>query len=174
MCGTFPPARTSDLPRLRGSIPALLATPSFSAKALMKYPPIAIAQPTAELVSAADEGLVAFINTLRLSVKAKVAADQERGLSLSEIVVQVREMVRLFREDAAHPLPFPARAFRTISRQAIAWCVEAYRPVVFIARDELFVPPNQADQQVLPPAIAPAKASAGRFPAQSPPYRGLP
>jgi len=29
MCGTFPPARTSDLPRTQGSIPALLATPFF-------------------------------------------------------------------------------------------------------------------------------------------------
>jgi hypothetical protein len=29
MCGTFPPARTFDLPRSRGNISALLATPFF-------------------------------------------------------------------------------------------------------------------------------------------------
>ena len=34
-----------------------------------------------------DEGLFAYINTMRLSVKAKVASEQERGMSLSEIVV---------------------------------------------------------------------------------------
>jgi len=140
----------------------------------MKHPPIGIARPSAELVSAADDGLLAFINTLRLSVKAKVAADQQRGLSLSEIVVQVREMVRLLREDATHPLPFPSRAFRSISRQAIAWCVEAYRPVVFTAGNDLFVAPNQSDPQLVPPALAPVKPSAGRFPSQTPPYRGLP
>lgn len=140
----------------------------------MKHPPIAVAGLPDAFVSANDEGLFAFINTLRLSVKAKVAADQQRGLSLAEIVVQVREMVRLAREDAAHPLPFPSRAFRTISREAIAWCVEAYRPLVFAAGDDLSAASNQRDPQPLPLAAAPAKASAGRFPAQSPPYRGLP
>ena len=140
----------------------------------MKHPPIAVAGLPDEFASADDEGLFAFISTLRLSVKAKVAADQQRGLSLGEIVVQVREMVRLARENAVSPKPFPSRAFRAISREAIAWCVEAYRPVVLIPGSELFVSQNQADQQLLPLPIAPAKPSAGRFPAQSPPYRGLP
>jgi hypothetical protein len=140
----------------------------------MKHPPIAVAGLPDKSVNADDEGLFAFINTLRLSVRAKVAADQQRGLSLSEIVVQVREMVRLAREDTAHPLPFPSRALRAISREAIAWCVEAYRPLVFSAGDDLSAASSQRDPQPLPPVPAPAKASAGRFPAQSPPYRGLP
>jgi hypothetical protein len=38
----------------------------------------------------------------------------------------------------------------------------------------LFVAPNQSDPQLVPPALAPVKPSAGRFPSQTPPYRGLP
>jgi hypothetical protein len=140
----------------------------------MKHPPIASARLPGEFVSADDEGLFAFINTLRLSVRAKVAAEQQRGLSLSEIVIEVRAMVRLAREDTVRPKPFPSRAFRAISRQAVAWCVEAYRPLLFSAGNDLSAASNQPDSQPLRPALAPAKASAGRFPAQLPPYRGLP
>jgi hypothetical protein len=140
----------------------------------MKHPPIAVAGLPDEFVSADDEGLFEFISTLRLSVKAKVAADQQRGLSLSEIVVQVREMVRLAREDAVHPKPFSPRKFRAISREAIAWCVEAYRPLIFSAGDGLCGLGHQRDEQRPMNVPTPAKASAGRFPAQSPPYRGLP
>ncbi|MDP9201360.1 MAG: hypothetical protein M3P26_05445, partial [Gemmatimonadota bacterium] len=60
----------------------------------MKDSSTAVAGLPGDLVSRDDEALFAFIDTLRLSVKAKVAAEQRRGLSLSEIVVQVREMVR--------------------------------------------------------------------------------
>ena len=82
-----------------------------------------------------DEGLFEYVNTLRLSVRAKVAAEQERGLSLSEIVVQVRTMVRLAEEDRNHLEHIPLFAFRAVSRQALAWCVEAYQPLLFAAGD---------------------------------------
>jgi len=110
--------------------------------------PIATAGVPDDFVSQEDEGLFEYINTLRLSVKAKVEAEQQRGLSLSEIVVQVREMVRVAEEDAQRPTPFPSRAFRAISRQALAWCVEAYRPLDFTAGDELSLqsdPLSQSD-----------------------------
>lgn len=121
-----------------------------------------------------DGGLFAFTNTLRLSVRAKVVADQSRGLSLSEIVVQVREMVRIAEEDARYPRRFPSRAFRAISRQAIAWCVESYRPLVFAAGVDRSVPHRARDPEPLPPVVAPAGEAPTRFPAMTPTYRGLP
>jgi hypothetical protein len=172
MCGSFTPARTSDLPRSRGSIPALLATPS-SAKALfMNDSPTGAAELPDELVAADAADVSAFSNALRLSVRAKVAADQSRGLSLSEIVVQVREMVRLAEEDPHNPNRFPSREFRAISRQAVAWCVESYRPLVFAARN---IP---ADPLKAPGSLTPVRTPGGvpaiRFPASPPTYRGLP
>jgi hypothetical protein len=172
MCGKSPPVRISDLPRSRGSIPALLATPFPSARALMKDSPFAGSSD--DLISRDDEGLFAFINTLRASVRAKVAAEQERGLSLSEIVVEVREMVRLGKGDARHPHPFPSHTLRAISRQAVAWCVEAYQPVVINAGADLPPPPNQLDRGSFPPVHTPVDAATGRFPASSPTYRGIP
>lgn len=125
-----------------------------------------------QTVATDDAGVSAFSNALRLSVRAKVAADQNRGLSLSEIVVQVREMVRLAEEDPHNPNRFPSRAFRAISRQAVAWCVESYRPLVFAARniptDPLKAPASPA------PARTPGAVPAIRFPASPPTYRGLP
>lgn len=171
-CRNFPPARTPDLLRFRGSIPALLATPS-SAKASMKDSSIAIAALQDDFISRDDEDLFAFISTLRLSVKAKVAEEQQRGLSLSEIVVQVREMVRLAERDAKQSKPFTPHALRAISRQAIAWCVESYRPLSLTAGNDLSTP-NGSDQWSLLPVLAPAGSSAGRIPAQSPNSRGLP
>ena len=138
----------------------------------MKESPIAGSSD--DLISRDDQGLFAFVDTLRASVRAKVAAEQQRGLSLSEIVVEVREMVRLTQEDADHPLPFPSRALRAISRQAIAWCVEAYQPIVNTAGAELPAPPNHGDRGSLSPVLAPAEAATGRFPALSPTYRGIP
>lgn len=126
-----------------------------------------------------DDALFVFTDTLRLSVRAKVAAEQSRGLSLSEIVIQVREMVRVAEEDARHPRRFPSRAFRAISRQAVAWCVESYRPLVFAAG----VDPSKthdpkshsnAGAEARPPVIAPPGETPVRFPAMSPTYRGLP
>jgi hypothetical protein len=125
-----------------------------------------------QIEPADDSAVSAFSNALRLSVRAKVAADQNRGLSLSEIVVQVREMVRLAEEDPHNPNRFPSRAFRAISRQAVAWCVESYRPLVFAARNIPADPLKAPDS--LTPARAPGAASAIRFPASSPTYRGLP
>lgn len=126
--------------------------------------PIATAGVPAAFVSQEDENLFAYINTLRLSVKAKVEAEQQRGLSLSEIVVQVREMVRVAEEDAQRPKPFPSRAFRAISRQALAWCVEAYRPVDFTAGHELSL---QSDPLAQSDALDRAGAPVNRFPDRS-------
>jgi hypothetical protein len=126
--------------------------------------PIATAGVPDAFVSQEDENLFAYINTLRLSVKAKVEAEQQRGLSLSEIVVQVREMVRLAEEDAQRPKPFPSRAFRAISRQALAWCVEAYRPVAFTAGDRLSLQSDPLEQS---DALDRAAVPANRFPDRS-------
>jgi len=126
--------------------------------------PIATAGVPDAFVSQEDENLFAYINTLRLSVKAKVEAEQQRGLSLAEIVVQVREMVRVAEEDAQRPKPFPSRAFRAISRQALAWCVEAYRPLDFTAGDELSL---QSDPLAKADALDRAGAPVNRFPDRS-------
>ena len=97
-------------PRLRGSIPALLATPSLAKAPIMNDSPNDTTGSSERGDSRDDGGLFAFTNTLRLSVRAKVAAEQSRGLSLSEIVVQVREMVRIAEEDARHPRRFRRKA----------------------------------------------------------------
>jgi hypothetical protein len=171
MCGSFPPARISDLPPFERQHPGATGDAFLSARALMKD---SIAGSADDLVSRDDEGLFAFIDTLRASVRAKVAADQQRGFSLSEIVVEVREMVRLAKTDPRHPLPFPSHTLRAISRQAVAWCVEAYQPVVITPGADLAAPPSQRDRESLPRGLPPAEAAAGRFPATSPTYRGIP
>jgi hypothetical protein len=135
--------------------------------------PVAVAGLPDDFVSKDDEGLFAYINTLRLSVKAKVVAGQERGLSLSEIVAQVREMVRLAEQDGERPKAFPSRAFRAISRQALGWCIEAYRPLVVTAGDGFSLAPDAADPLALHAALDRAGAS-GRLPATSPNFRGIP
>ena len=127
-----------------------------------------------DFVSKDDEVLFAFIETLRLSVKAKVAEEQQHGLSLSEIVVQVREMVRIAEEGAGQPKPFPSRAFKAISRQALAWCVEAYRPLLFTAGDDFSRPPHSPDPLSLQSALNRAGASSVPMPAKSPNFRGIP
>jgi hypothetical protein len=132
----------------------------------MKDHPIAVVGLPGDFVSQDDEGLFAFVNTLRLSVKSKVAAEQQRGLTLAEIVVQVREMVRLA-EEAQHPTAIPASAFRAISRQAVAWCVEAFHPPAFVGENEFSPRPGKTRSKSLPPVIAPSGASANRFPDRS-------
>ena len=127
-----------------------------------------------QVVAPRDEALSAFVNALRVSVRAKVAAEQNRGLSLAEIVVQVRELVRLAEQDPHHPNRFPPREFRAISRQAVGWCVESYRPLVFAAGRNLAQADKQRDPEELPPVLAPTAAAVARFPASSPTYRGLP
>ena len=83
-----------------------------------------------DFIAPDDARLFAFINSLRNSVRMKVAAGQQRGLSLAEIVVQVREMVRFAEEDPTLPKPFPPTTLRAISRQAVAWCIEEYNPMI--------------------------------------------
>ena len=173
MCGTFPPARTSDLSRPRGSIPALLATPFSPPRRSMKKPIVVAGRPD-DFVSKEDEGLFALITTLRLSVKATVAAEQERGLSLAEIVVRVREMVRVAEQDAQRPKQFPSRAFRAISRQAVAWCVESYRPLLFTADHDFSPSPISGDPLELKTALDRTGAAGDRRPALSPNNRELP
>ena len=99
--------------------------------------PVPIIPFARDFVASDDERLFAFIDSLRSSVSAKVTAGQQRGLSLSEIVVEVREMVRFAEEDPDLPSPFPAHAYKAISRQAVAWCIEAYQPLVFAGGNEL-------------------------------------
>jgi hypothetical protein len=140
----------------------------------MKDSPNAIVGLPGEFVSQDDEDLFSYINTLRLSVKAKVAEEQQHGLSLAEIVVHVREMVRLAEQDGQRSKPFPSHAFRAISRQAIAWCIESYQPLSINASNEFLTPATGSDQGLSLPVLVPSGASAGRVPAQSPNSRGLP
>lgn len=140
ICGTFPPARTFGLPRSRGSIPALLATPFSPQGAQLKDSPKPIAIVPGDFISRDDKRLVEFVDTLRLSIKARVAVEQARGLSLADIVVQVREMTKLAEEETGDPKPFSAHAFRAISRQAVAWCMEAYQPAPIVEDVQLSQP----------------------------------
>jgi hypothetical protein len=140
----------------------------------MKDSPIAIVGLPGDFVSPDDEDLFSFINTLRLSVKVKVAEEQQHGLSLAEIVVHVREMVRLAEEDAQRSKHFPSHAFRAISRQAVAWCIESYQPLAINASNDLLTPPTDSDHALSLPVLVPSGSSTGRVPAQSPNSRGLP
>ena len=103
----------------------------------MKDSPIPIVPFPGDFISSDDERLFAFLDSLRKSVTAKVTAAQQRGLSLAEIVAEVREMVRFADEDPDLPRPFPVHASRAISRQAVAWCIEAYQPLVFTGGNPL-------------------------------------
>ena len=132
------------------------------AKAPMKDFPVPIPGLSADFASRDDERLFAFISTLRLTVKAKVAADQQRGLSLSDIVGGVRELVRISEEDARKQQSFPTGAFRAISRQAVAWCVEAYRPPAFNSGADVSVPDDTNSRFRSIPV--PIGASVNRFP----------
>jgi hypothetical protein len=138
----------------------------------MNDSPITVAGLPGDFVSRDDEDLFSFINALRLSVKAKVAEEQQHGLSLAEIVVHVREMVRLAEQDAEQSKHFPSHAFRAISRQAVAWCVETYQPLSINASNN-FLTPTEPQTPVVP-ILVPNGSSAGRVPAQSPNSRGLP
>jgi hypothetical protein len=140
----------------------------------MKDSPIAIVGLPGDFVSQDDEDLFSFINTLRLSVKAKVVEEQQHGLSLAEIVVHVREMVRLAEQDAAQSKHFPSHAFRAISRQAVAWCVETYQPLSINASNDFLTAATGSDQGPLLPDLVPNGRSTGRAPAQSPNSRDLP
>jgi hypothetical protein len=172
ICGAFPPARTFDLLRSRGQYPGATGDALLSAQgAQLKDLPKPIAGKAGDFISRDDERLFEFVDTLRVSVKAKVAAEQLRGLSLSEIVAQVREMTRLAEQDARDPKPFSSSGFRAISKQAVAWCMEAYQPTAFIE--------EQADSAILreptPGGVpSPIAASPNRFTKSHQPTRGLP
>jgi len=127
----------------------------------------AIASLSDDFVSQDDEGLLAFINTLRVSVRAMVAAEQQRGLPLSEIVLQVREMVRLAEEDAHRSKSFPSRVFPAILKQALAWCVEAYRPDIGTVGNEASACPHGLDPKSLAPVPASTGTIAHAFPPRS-------
>jgi len=131
----------------------------------LKDSPIAIAGVPGDFISHDDERLFAFVNALRLSVKEKVAAEQVRGTPLSEIVVQVREMARLADQEAQAPKPFTPHAFRAIARQAVAWCIEAYRPPVLLDERDPLESPNKLS---LPAVLALADAASDWLPTDSP------
>jgi hypothetical protein len=139
----------------------------------MKDLPVSALGPAVPFVAPDEHELFAFIDRLRLSVCAKVVAEQDRGLSLSEIVVQVREMVRQAEVDP-HENRFPSRAFRAIARQAVAWCIESYRPLVFVDRARTPDHPLRRDPPSMQPVLAPGGTAASRIPATSPNYRGIP
>ena len=103
--------------------------------------PVPITAMPGDFVAPRDEGLFEFINSLRRSVREKVAVGQQRGLSLAEIVVGVREMVRFAEEDPTLPAPISSRAYRAISREAVAWCIEAYQPTAFTAGHQFVADP---------------------------------
>ncbi len=157
---------------IAGQHPGASGDARLSAKALMKDP-VSVAGLSDNFVSPGDEGLFAYIRMLRLSVEAKVVAEQERGLALSEIVQQVREMVRLAEEKGEHPEALPSPAFRAISRQALAWCMEAYRPPVVVSGEDFPPPPDAKDPLQLHGTFARGEAS-DRPSAKSPNHRGLP
>jgi len=136
--------------------------------------PILAPGPPVPFVAPDEQELFTFIDRLRLSVRAKVAAEQDRGLSLSEIVVQVREMVRQAEADPHEAARFPSRAFRSIARQAVAWCIESYRPLVFAARARPTEHPVRRDPPSMRPVLVPGGTAASRVPATSPNYRGIP
>jgi hypothetical protein len=96
----------------------------------MKDKPVPMDVLLGDFIAPDDADLFAFVTSLRNSVRIKVAAGQQKGLSLAEIVVQVREMVRFAEEDQTLPTPFPATALRALSRQAVAWCIEDYNPML--------------------------------------------
>lgn len=173
-CGSFTPARTPDPLSIARQHPRRYWRRLSSAKALMNDSPIAIVGLPGDLVSRDDEDLFSFINTLRLSVKAKVAEEQQHGLSLAEIVVHVREMVRLAEQDAEQLKHFPSHAFRAISRQAVAWCVETYQPLSINASNEFLTAAAASDQGPVLPALVPNGRSVGRAPSQSPNSRDIP
>jgi hypothetical protein len=147
MCGTVPTSpRFRSASEALGSISALLATPFLSARALMNDSPVPIIPFAGDFIASDDERLFAFIESLRKSVSEKVKAGQGRGMSLSEIVAEVREMVRFADDDPDLPRPFPANASKAISRQAVAWCIEAYQPLVFTGGTELITEPAAQTQ----------------------------
>jgi len=90
------------------------------------------------VVSPRDLTLLEFVSALRRSVVATVLAERRRGIPLAQIVVNVREMVRL-KEEAADPATQTSSlAFRAISKCAVGWCIDAYLPPLADRSDDRF------------------------------------
>lgn len=109
-----------------------------------------------------DEHLV-YIGALRESVKAKVNADQRSGKSLAEIVATVREMVRL-EEDNRQWKAVSPNVFRTVARQAVAWCLEFYKPLLVTPRDDNAPLPDGASPPQSLLTLSPTARKEGRLP----------
>ena len=77
-----------------------------------------------------DASLFAFVGTLQLAVRARVRDEQSRGVSFAQIVINVRDMVHEAEETKGHSSVRVSPMVRAISRQALRWCLEAYRPAV--------------------------------------------
>lgn len=138
----------------------------------MQDKPVPITALPGDFVAPVDADLFEFINSLRRSVRAKVAAGQQRGLSLAEIVVEVREMVAFAEKDATLPAPFPPHAYRAISREAVAWCIEAYHPTAFTAGHQFAAEVLAMNTTSALQLLATAPDIAERAPARSPIKRG--
>ena len=123
-----------------------------------------------DFISREDERLFEFVERLRDSVKAKVAAEQLRGLSLSEIVGQVREMTKVAEQETKDPKPFSASVFRAISKQAVAWCIEAYKPAAFVEEQIDSILASDPLSATVP---QPVVSSSHRFSKSHQPTRGL-
>src|SRR5687767_2211043 len=106
MCGTVPTS-----PHFRSASQNKAASRRYwrrlsFRRAHMSDSPVPIIPFAGDFIASDDERLFAFIDSLRKSVNAKVIAGQRRGLSLSEIVAEVREMVRFADDDPDLPRPF--------------------------------------------------------------------
>jgi hypothetical protein len=95
----------------------------------MNKPPNSIPPLSRRLVSNDGGGIFAFVRTLRLAVRARVAAEQNSGVPFAEIVLHVREMISLSEDAAGQSGIRPSPEFRAIAKQADAWCLEAYRRI---------------------------------------------
>lgn len=92
----------------------------------MNKPPSVIPAVSHRLVSRDGAGIFAFIRTLRLAVRAKVAAEQNSGVPFAEIAIHVREMISLSEDAARQSGARSSAESRTIAKRADAWCVDAY------------------------------------------------
>jgi hypothetical protein len=90
------------------------------------------------VVSPHDLTLLEYVSALRRSVRATVLAERRRGVPLAQIVVHVREMVRLKAESTTPETETSALAFRAISKCAVGWCIDAYLPPIPDRSDDHF------------------------------------
>jgi len=104
----------------------------------MKKPILVSTRHFERVISPNDPTLLEFVSALRRSVRATVNAERRRGIPLAQIVMHVREMVRL-KEAATNPVnQNSSLAFRAISKCAVGWCIDAYLPPVADAHVDRF------------------------------------